>query len=204
MIAAPARASSRPDLRTERFAPSRPLRSAALLLAPAPLPIALWAFGVLPAAAALGFGASLVLLALAQGAFGAYDLHRSRRLGDRLLRAYPGGQPISGLAAWRAAELTSARNRGDVARLVRQLRRETETCIRLGTPRVDRAAVDEALVLLRRLERRLETFTEPVSPVGMLDVLALVSSQPGPLHAPGASGRPARGARPSTGRSRIK
>jgi hypothetical protein len=144
--------------------------------------------GVLPAPAALGFGVSLVLLALVQGSLGAYDLRRSRRLGDALLRAYPGLPPVSGLAAWRSAELTSARNRRQLTRLVRQLRRETEACTRSGAPPVDSAVLDQSLVLLRRLESRLGTLFEPVSPLGMLDLHALATDDVSPLYYPERAG----------------
>ena len=170
------------------FRPPRPTRGAALLMGPVSLAAALWATGVLPTAAALGFGASFVVLATAQGAFGAYDLHRSRRLADALLRAYPGLPPVSALAAWRSAELTTPRARRELAVRVRLLRRETETCISLGVPDIDGAVLDEAVVLLRRLQERLAALPEPVSPLGMLEVRALVTGHVGPLNFPEHAG----------------
>lgn len=172
----------------EGFQPSRPLRAAAFVLAPLPLPVTLWASGVLAAPAALGFGISLVLLALVQGGLGIYDLHRSRRLGDGLLRAYPGLPPVSGLAAWRSAELTSARSRRRLRRRVRQLRCETEACTRSGAPPIDSAVVGESLALLRELESRLELLAEPVSPFGMLELQALVRDELSPLYFPERAG----------------
>ena len=171
--------------RSEDFRPPRPLRTAALMLAPLPLPLALWLSGALPAAAALGACVSFVLLALVQGGLGAYDLHRSRGLGDALLRAYPGRPPVSELAAWRAAELTSARKRRELRRLVRRLRRETEAC---SPPGVWPAALAETLRLLRRLESRLDRLTEPVSPLGMLDVHLLATDDLSPLYFPERTG----------------
>ena len=149
-----------------------------------PLPVALWASGVLPTPVALGIGVFLIVLALVQFGLGTFDLHRSRRLGDALLRAYPGLPPIAGLAAWRSAELTLARNRRELARLVRLLRRETEACVSMGSPRVDRAVLDKSLVLLQLLESRLEMLTAPVSPLGILDVTELVTGGFGPLNFP--------------------
>ena len=166
------------------FQAPRPLRSAALVLVLTLLPAVLWACGLLPAAAALGFGVSVVVLTVIQGCLGAYDLRRSRRLGDALLRAYPGQPPVSGLAAWRAAELTSARHRRRLARCVRQLRREIEACLSLGSPRLG----DDVLLLARQLEARLDPLSGPVRAVGMLEVAATVSPELGPLFYPERSG----------------
>jgi hypothetical protein len=170
------------------FQPPHPFRAAALLLAPLPLPVALWLSGALPASAALGFAVSLVAFGLVQVGVSGYDLRRSRRLGDALLRAHPGRPPIAGLAAWRSAELTSARNRRALTRRVRQLRRETETCVSLGSPRVEGAVLDLSLALLRRLESRLELAPEPVTPLGMLYVQELAAGELGPLSAPERAG----------------
>ncbi len=179
---------SEPAAPNARFRPPHPLRSAALLLAPLPLPVVLWAAGVLPTPAALGFGVFLVVLALIQGGLGTFDLHRNRRLGDALLRAYPGLPPVSELAAWRSIELTSSRHRRWLAGHMRQLRRETQSCIRSGALPVDSAVLDESLVLLRRLECRLETLTAPVSPLGMLSVQELATDEFSPLYAPERAG----------------
>ena len=169
---------------TARFRPPHPLRSAALLLAPLPLPAALWASRVLPTPAALGFGVFLVVLALVQLGVGALDLHRSRRLADALLRAYPGLPPSPGLAAWRSAQLTSARSRRELKRHVRQLRRETEACRRSDTPAADSAVLEESVILLRQLECRLQALSEPVSPLGMLNVQSVATDEFSPLYFP--------------------
>lgn len=172
----------------EGFRPPRPLLGTLILLASLPLPVALWASGVAPAPVALGFGAVFVLVAFVQSGLAAYDLHRSRCLADPLLRAYPGLPPVSGLAAWRAAELTSTRRRRELARLVRRLRLETEACTRSRAPHIDNAALDESLVFLRRLECRLELLSKPVSPVGMLDISALATDDVSPLYFPERAG----------------
>lgn len=168
----------------EDFEPPHPLRTGAFLLAVAPLPVALWTSSVAPAPAALGFGVSLTLVALVKGGLGAYDLHRSRRLADELLRAHPGHSPVSGLAAWRSVELASARSRRRLIRLVRQLRRETEACTRSGAPPVDGAVLADSLLLLRRLECRLEMLCAPVSPLGMLGLHTLATDNFSPLYFP--------------------
>ena len=80
-----------------QFRPLLPLRLAAFLLAPVPLLMALWVSGVTLAFLAVSLSGSLVLLALVRAGLGAYDLRRSRRLGDALLRAYPCLPPADGL-----------------------------------------------------------------------------------------------------------
>lgn len=168
----------------EGFRPSRPLFGSLILLASLPLPVALWTSGVAPAPVALGFGAVFVLVAFVQSGLAAYDLHRSRRLADSLLRAHPGLPPASGLAAWRAAELTSSRRRRELTRLVRRLRLETDACNRASAPHIDTAALDESVIILRRLECRLELLAKPVSPLGMLDIRALAKDDVSPLYFP--------------------
>lgn len=181
-----------PNESRAHFRPLLPLRVAAFLLAPVPLLVALSVSGVTPAFLAVGFSGFLVLLALVRAGLGAYDLRRGRRLGDALLRAYPCRPPADGLAAWRSAELTSARNRRRLTRLIRQLRRETEICTRSSLPQVDSAALDESVLVLRRLERRLETLSDPVSAVGMLDLYTLATGRVSPLYFPeNAAGLPA-------------
>ena len=180
------------DGHPEDFRPPRPLRTAVLPSALISLPAALWALGAVPADAAAGFALSLAFFALLLGGLGAYELHRSRRLGDGLLRAYPHRPPVSGLAAWRSDELTSPRSRRKLMRLLRRLEREAESCMKRGTQQVDSAVLVATLVLLHRLERRLETLSEPVSPLGILDGFALAAGEPGPRSYPErAAGLPA-------------
>lgn len=171
----------------EDFEAPRPLRAAMFFLALLPLPIGLWLSGVVPAPLAVGVIGFLVLLGLVQGGLGAYDLRRSRQLGDALLRAHPAVPPVSGVAAWRSAELTSARHRRHLSRQMRQLRRETEACTRSGAPGVDRATLNASLIALQRLERRLES-ARPVSPLGMLDLQLLATADFSPLYFPQRAG----------------
>ena len=170
------------------FRAPRPLRAAARLLALLLLPAVLWMSGALPERAALGFAVSVFALAFLQGSLGVYDRRRCRRFGDALLRAHPGRAPVSGPAAWRSHELTSARNRRELARGMRQLRRQTETCLSLGSRRVDRALLEAILPLVRQLESRLDRISEPVTPVGMLDIEALATNELGPLSCPERAG----------------
>ena len=175
-------------VRGEQFKAPRPSWAAARVLALLPVPAALWAAGLLAETAALGFGVFVVSLSLIQAGVDALDLRRSRRLGDNLLRAHPARPPISALAAWRAGELTAARNRRELARWTHRLGRQLETCLSLRTPRVDTAVAVASLVLVRRLEARLELLTEPVSPIGMLAVDALARAELAPLSYPERAG----------------
>jgi hypothetical protein len=154
-------------------------------LVPILLPVVLWLIGLLPVPAALGLGVSLLLFALLQTSLSALDLFRSRRLGDALVRAYPGSPPISGLAAWRSAELTSARARRRLVRLVRNLTCETEVWLKPSARPPDDALFNELLAVLRQLESRLELLVDPVSPVGMLELHDLLMHHFSRLYYPG-------------------
>ncbi len=140
-------------------------------------------WGLLPEGPALGLGVSLGILTLIRGGLSAWDLHRSRRQGDAQLRAY-GLPPISGVAAWRSTELTSDRSRRRLARGVQQLRHETQACRHSGDPPVESILLDKSVLLLRRLECRLGMQSEPVSPVGMLDMRTLALDELSPLYFP--------------------
>ena len=173
------------------FEPPRPVRAAALLLAPLPLLVALWVAGVLPAPIALGLGVFQVFFALVQGGFDTYELRRSRRLGDALLRAYPGLQPVSGLAAWRSAELTSARNR---RRLTRR---------RASAQTRDRSLPTDARFTRRGARRERRSSAAAGVPPHAAVRAGLTArdarpadarrARPQPALLPGASTRPARG-----------
>lgn len=134
------------------FGPPRPLRASVLHLAPAPVAVALWLSGVVPLLAALVMLAVLSLLSLLRACVGGYELHRCRRLGDALLRAFPHVPPASGLAAWRSAELTSARSRRQLRGWVHQLRREVRACTSLGASPQENAALEESDAVLHCLE----------------------------------------------------
>jgi hypothetical protein len=157
----------------EDFQPRRPARAVLLRLLAVPLPIVLWAAGVLGPAGALVFVGLVIVLALIRGCFEAVERARDSRVGELLLRTNPRRPPVSAIAAWRSAELTAAGRRHRLRRSVRQLRRETEACIWSRHPAADEAAIDESLVLLARLENRLDLSPEPVEPLGMLEARAL-------------------------------
>lgn len=166
------------------FRSPRPLRAAALLLAPLPVLAVLRIEGVLPVSIAAGLSSLLALLALIRSGLGAYDLHRSRQLGDALLRAHPGLPPAAGLAAWRSTELTSPHQRHQLGRLLRQLARETEACTRSRLSVTASATLDATSIVLRQLDRRLKAISDPVSPAGILDLAALATANISPLYFP--------------------
>ena len=166
------------------FQPPRPIRSSAVALAGALLPAALWAIGLVPAVAALGFGILVVVVALGKGCLDAYDLRRSRSLGDALLRSHAGEPPLSGLAAWRSDGLTSRGHRRRLARRIRELRREIEACVSLGSPQLG----DDVLPLVRRLEWRLDPVSGPVRAFGIIEVEETVSADLSPLFYPERAG----------------
>jgi len=168
----------------DEFRPPRPLRASVLPLAPMPLAVALWLWGVVPVLAALVMLAALSLAALVRACAGAYELHRLRRLGDALLRASPSLPPASGLAAWRSAKLTGAQSRRQLGGWVHQLKREVRACTGPGASPQQNTALEESDAVLRRLEYRLNDAARPLSPLGMLELRALVSGDLSPLYYP--------------------
>ena len=156
------------------------------MLAPVPAIAALWALGALPAQVALGLAAFEFLIAVVRGGLGAFELVRSRRLADALIRADPDLPPDVGLTAWRSARLTSERSRRRLGRHLRSLRRETDACRPSRELRL--SVLDESVALLRRLEARLERLSEPVSPLGMLELHELVLADVSPLYFPERAG----------------
>jgi hypothetical protein len=178
--------ATRAGLRTE-FKPPRPFATAALLPAAVAATSALWLLDLLPGLAALVIGGVLAPLVLLRAGFSDYELHRCRRLGEALLRAYPELPPVSGLAAWRSTELTSVRSRRRLTGFVRQLRREIDACTGSRAP-PEESTLAQSSKLLRRLEDRLKNTTQPVSPLGMLELRALVSDEFSPLYFPERAG----------------
>ena len=157
------------------FRPPHPLRAALLAPLPSAVPLALWASGAISAPAAIVSGGVLAVMAGAHVGYARFDLWRCRELGDRLLSAHPRAWVTSPIADWRAAELTSERNRRHLAKWVSGVIRDAEVrALRAWSP-LNRAAARRSLFLLRRLEQRLGDLSQPVSPRGVLAVQALLS-----------------------------
>lgn len=114
-------------------------------------------------------------LAVLRGGMVWHDLWRSRRLADRLLYAFTRFPLVSPLALWRAAELTSERNRRSLAKSLHGLVREAEGSVLPTAVPLIRRAARESLFLLRRLEARLADLTRPVSAHGALVVERLLA-----------------------------
>lgn len=161
----------------------RPPRAAATTFAGAVLvvvPIVLAAVGVVSWLTAGIVTTIVFVLAANRVTFAWLDLRKSRTLGDGLLRSHPDA-PISGVAAWRAQELTCIRKRKQLQRFTRALLRENEAYLDL----VDDAAVRQSLVLLQRLNARLGDLDAPVSACGILAVARLVTTDAwSPLYFP--------------------
>ena len=149
--------------------------------------LALAAGGGAAIAAGLVPGRWLGLAVVVAGVAGVYELVRAlrilsrrRRTADAWLRTATGGF-VAPSYAWRARQLTSARERRTLARTLRLLVREAfERPVGrrrpLPLPAV-REHRDEVLLLARRLER----VEEPVTPAGMLRVVELVTDGASPL-----------------------
>jgi hypothetical protein len=157
------------------FRPPRPARAQLLALVPVSVPASLWAAGAASWRASAAFGGIMLGLAALRGGIVWLDLWRSRRLADRLLYNHPRSPLVSPLALWRAAELTSERNRRSLARSVRALVREAEGAVLPSAVPLNRRAARENLKLLRRLEARLTDPSRPVSAHGVLVVERLLT-----------------------------
>lgn len=157
------------------FRPPRPLRALLIALLPVSAPAFVWAVGVASWRASAAFGGTMFALAVLRGGMAWRDLWRSRRLADRLLFAFPRFPLVSPLALWRAAELTSERNRRFLAKSVHGLAREAAGSVLPTAVPLNRRAARENLFLLRRLETRLADLTRPVSAHGVLVVDRLLT-----------------------------
>jgi hypothetical protein len=164
----------RDDAPRETFHPPRPLRSGLIAAVPVVVALALGALNVLPWTAA---GLAVVLLlafAVIWAAFAGHELVKSRRLGDRLLQSHPTEQ-LPPLAAWRARELTSPKQRRQLQSWVRVLTRESEASVGSNLGPSSQAAVREGIALLHQLDARLGRLDEPVAPAGILLLRSLLA-----------------------------
>ena len=157
------------------FRPPNLMRATLLAPIPSLVPLALWATGSIPAAAAIVSGGVLAVMAGGHVGYVRFDLWRCRRLADHLLLAHARGPVSSAIADWRAAELTSERMRRHLAGWVHDLIRETEQRARPTWTPLNRAAARQSLFLLRQLEHRIGDLSLPVSPRGVLIVQELLA-----------------------------
>ncbi len=154
---------------------------------PRPLLLALAYAGLSGAAIVVGFGAgsswrltlvaaaACVLVALGQVARIRLALARRRRTADRLLRTGVRVHPRSELLTWRAAELTSDRNRRMFARSLGGIVREVEHPSPVTAVPLNRRGLRQNLPLIRSLVDRLVSVEHPVTAQGMLLVEELLT-----------------------------
>ena len=152
------------------------------------LPAALVAVGLAGVAAwwVSGHDRGVGIAAVSAGLFGLVDSFRAvrasivrRRLADDWLRTAT-GRVIPSAYAWRAAQLVSAHERCVLARSLRRIlamarERPTGRYLPLLT------AARHRRKSLEVLAHTLEEGSEPVTPAGMLRVVALVTDGGGPL-----------------------
>lgn len=167
----------------------RPLAAAAPGLAAGAVASALALAGVIDARRAALVAGACLLLAAVRALVAINGRAALRRKADALLRTGVRVHPQSALLPWRAAELTSARNRrilaGSLCRIVRDLERPARRTTTSAVP-LDRPAVAPHAGLLRELAGRLAAVEAPVAPVGMVLVGELLTDGiVSPLYADG-------------------
>jgi hypothetical protein len=123
----------------------------------------------------LAASAACLLVGLGQAGRAALALARRRRTADRLLRTGVKVHPHSELLTWRAAELTSARNRSMLARSLRGLVQEVERPSFVTAVPLNRRGLRPQLPLVRSLAARIANVDRAVAPRGMVLVEELLT-----------------------------
>jgi len=113
------------------------------------------------------------------------ELRAARDAADEELLV--GGLPTT-LTTWRADELTSTKNRLELAGSVRRLVRMADARYLPGATPLNRLVVREEAETLGALADRLEDLERPVSARGMLLMDKLVTDGYGPLYVPYRAG----------------
>jgi hypothetical protein len=167
--------SQRSDGRAREFSVPRPLPAAAPLLVAALAALALAATALVPPAAALAVAAACFILAAFRSALATRDRWLLRRQADGLLRTGVKVHPQSALLVWRAAELTSVRNRRVLSSSLKRLARELLRPSTVSAVPLNRRAVRPHLALLQELASRLAQVDRPVAPKGMVLVEELLT-----------------------------
>jgi len=124
---------------------------------------------------------SLVLAGVWHAGRSALELGRRRREADACLCSAGRFTPPSKYA-WRAAELTSPRERRSLARSLRRLVAELQGRATPGSVPIDRAAFRPYVPDLRALSERLADLSRPVAPAGVLLLIQLLTEPVGPLY----------------------
>lgn len=122
---------------------------------------------------------SLLLFGLFQLVLALGVLYRRRRRADDWLRTATRGV-VPSAYVWRAAQLTSSRERRMLAKTLRLVaQRAGGRSVGRQHPRL--IAARERRVALEALAKTLERENEPVTPAGMLRVVDLITAGAGPL-----------------------
>jgi hypothetical protein len=122
---------------------------------------------------------SALLFGLLQLGRAVYSLFERRRRADSWLRSATGAV-VPRAYAWRAAQLTSLRNRRMLARTLRLVAETTQVRpVGRALPRL--TAARQRRISLEALAKKLERADEPVTPAGMLRVTELITAGAGPL-----------------------
>lgn len=105
-----------------------------------------------------------------------------RRFADRVLRAGARVHPESALLVWRAAELTSARERRACARSLRGVVKELDGNTLPGAVPLNRPGVRPYSPTLAGIAERLGDLSRPVTPRAVLLVRDLLGDASSPLY----------------------
>jgi hypothetical protein len=116
-----------------------------------------------------------VLAAFAEFGRARLGLARRRRTADALLRTGIKVHPESELLTWRAAELTSDRNRTQLSRSLRGIVQELDRPAALSPVPLDRRRVRPHAGLVLALADHLGAFDRPVTAQGMVFVQELLA-----------------------------
>lgn len=112
----------------------------------------------------------------------AMELGRRRHVADEWLLWGAAAHPSSSLLSWRAAELTSPKRRSTLARSMRRVQRDvSEETVSPLVP-LNRRSIRRNLGLVRALQERLDDYSRPVDPRGMLLAERLITVPRSPLY----------------------
>ena len=172
-----------------RLSVPRPWLAAAPLVAAGLLVLLLAALRAMPPTLAFVAAVGCVLLAAFRAALAARDRWILRRRADALLRAGVRVHPQSELLVWRAAELTSARNRRILSRSLSGILQDLEHPSPFSAVPLNRPAVRPHVAEAQAVIGRLRDVEQPVAPRGMVFVEELLTDGfASPLYIGGAGG----------------
>ena len=140
----------------------------------------------------VALGAGLAAVGFSQFGRARLELVRRRRAADALLRTGVKIHPHSELLSWRAAQLTSPRNRRTLARSLNRIVGELERPSLVSPVPLNRRSLKPHVSLIRLLAERLAQFERPVTAQGMVLVEELLTDgYTSPLYLGGEAEDPA-------------